>query len=148
MNIHSHAQMIKIIKSYVGKEIGGLHIDQMKTIPGFGCRVHSHKIVNGYRINVTETFPGPFDSMVGLSAEISTEIRVWVGWEEMSFSPDYDQFSAPPAGVYLPALATGWSSTAFDGPVNWFAVFPDLESAELYASSAMRQPDEVDPWTR
>jgi len=122
------------VMSHEGQTDGmGYDVDHVTPGRGFSSREYASKQLPNGRYVFRETFyPGPFDGMAGYSTEITETFSVWVGWEE--FNEHYEAlYDSPP--LALPAAATGWHDTAFDGPRHWYADFADAESAEAFATS-------------
>ena len=138
---------IKEAKQYMGMELGGFIIDAVKPLAGLAYRVYSHLDVNGYRIAMIEFFPGPFDAAAGIDSKMTVDVMIWMGWEDVG-ALGYDTHETPPTQIKLPIGAYKWHSTAFDGPVNWFACFNNLDSAISFAEHARPQPDEQAAWIR
>lgn len=134
LRTNSHAQPMLAVMSREGKVSGmGYQVEHVRPGRGFSCTEYSRKTLpNGQTVSLTTFYPGPFDGLGGYPTDITEQFRVWVGWD--AYNDECEAlFDAP--SMELPAGATGWDCTAFDGPPNWFAEFDDQEAAEAFADS-------------
>lgn len=134
------------VMSHEGKTDGmGYEVEHVRPGRGFSSTEYASKqSPNGQKVFRRTFYPGPFDAAAGYPSDIVEEHSVFVCWEE--YRDDEEMFDAPL--VALPAGATSWSSTAFDGPRYWYAEFPSPDLAEVYAASLPIYQDNVPPFSR
>jgi hypothetical protein len=122
----------------------GYTVDHVQPGRGYSCVEHAHKeFPNGRSVFLTTRYPGLFDGLAGLSTDITEEYEVWLGWEEYDKEVEDNPDAPPPGGLELPAGATKWKVTAYEGPMHWWAVFEDGDLAEAFCAG-LPPPCELD----
>lgn len=134
------------VMSHEGKTDGvGYEVEHVRPGRGFSATEYASKLFpNGRKVFRRTFYPGPFDAMAGYSADIVEHHSVFICWEKER--EDEQMYDTPL--VALPAGASSWDSTAFDGPRYWYAEFPSAELAEAYAASLCGSGEDVLPFCR
>lgn len=134
------------VMSHEGQTDGvGYEVEHVQPGRGFSAVEYASKTLpNGRKVFRRTFYPGPFDVMAGYPGDIKESHSVFVCWEK--YHENEQMFDAPL--VVLPAGATSWSDTAFDGPRYWYAEFPSPELAEAYAASFPDSGEDTPPFSR
>jgi hypothetical protein len=121
-------------RSQINKTDGtGYIIKTVKTGPGYSSTEYATKeLPNGRTVSRTTEFPSIFDKIIGIDSSITVTFGVYVGYHDES--PNQNQTVRKPP-MPLPPFAHAWDTSAWDGPIYWFADFKDQTHAEEYALS-------------